>query len=192
MPVGSRELLRFGWTLMMTLRYLRTGGGRALTCFNFSQSHWLLPTSAVPNTTSSSLQCTHLSVILSTVACFLSSALYKSRSIKQYGQCMGCYIKSLQGTVRCMVAIALDCIALHCIALYVVQVAAVDNSISSLASASIDCRRNIISNHGKYYLKSLSLTTSSSSCSSTLISWQNDAIARPWAFSGINIFKREI
>ena len=90
----------------MTLRYLRTGGGRALTCFNFSQSHWLLPTSAVPNTTSSSLQCTHLSVILSTVACFLSSALYKSRSIKQYGQCMGCYIKS----VRCMVAIALDCI----------------------------------------------------------------------------------
>ena len=46
MPAGSRELLRFGWTLMMTLRYLRTGGGRALTCFNFSQSHWLLPTSA--------------------------------------------------------------------------------------------------------------------------------------------------
>ena len=83
MPVDSRELLRFGWTLMMTLRYLRTGGGRALTCFNFSQSHWLLPTSAhhhhllpylaLHTSEGTALFCTQCTVQYCTVACFLSS-----------------------------------------------------------------------------------------------------------------------
>ena len=143
MPVGSRELLRFGWTLMMTLGYLRTGGGRALTCFNFSQSHWLLPTSAhqhhlLPYLALHTYECTAFPCTRCSCWLFFFKYTVKEQEYKAVWAVHGVLSEVSAGDSEVDSRVdSSHSEALHCIGLYVGQVAAVDNSISSLASASI-------------------------------------------------------